>query len=508
MPESEDKPASAEDPPKENREKRGSGKNDDAPTASAERKPIRRLHIAANVATQITLGIALFGIVNYLNFRHHTRWDLSSNQKYTLSEDTAGYLGNLDQKVHITMAFLSNSKIYQNLRALLDEYRRLSGGKISIDVFDPARDRNRAAAVTDKYKRKPFEKSTVIVEFDGKQIDITEDEMLDANGRIFRGEDALTSALVAATEEGRKKVYLITGHGALRQVDKRTALQELRDLSETQFFQVETLDLTDVSEVPDDADAVVVINASLDFSQRDIDMLRRFRDSDRGSLLFLLNPAGDTPQLYDFIAEYGIAPQKDRVLDASSAGVKDFNVQGIFLPGSPITQSLGRSSTTFPGKTCSLIVKENDDELIKKGLGIIALVQANPRFWGETDFDAARPVLDPEDNAPPVFVAAAALQGVTEDLRLRLESSRMVVVGNGNLLDPDNLTRSNTAFILSSLNWILKRENLIGIPGKTQTAYQLEITPRQHQNMFTLSIFVLPGAAFCFALFMWSARRS
>ena len=480
-------------------------------TADADdAKPIRRSQIAINVVAQIFLALLIFGLINYLNFRHHKRWDLTENQKYTVDEQTVGFLSTLDDDVKITMAFLSNSKIHQNLKALLEEYRRLSNGKIKLDVFDPTRDTNKATEVAQKYKML-LEQSTVIIDIGGKTKTITEDQMIEDDGRLFRGEDAITSALISATEGGLKKVYLITGHGQLRRLDKRTALDELRDLSENLFFAVETLSLADVPKVPEDADALLIMGATLDFSEREIGMIRNFWEGDNGALFVMLSPEDErsrTPNLRLLLREYGIDPQPDRVLDANGAGIKNFDVQGTFMEGSPINRALVGSTTTFLGQTCSLRILKDDQELANRGLGIIALIQASNRYWGEYDYTADNPVLDPSDNAAPVYIAASVEKGATADLKIKLKTSRMVVVANSGLLDADRLTGSNVNFVLSGLNWILDRESLIGIRPKTATAYKIEITASQHTRMFRLAIFILPGIAFAIGLMVWSIRRA
>ena len=150
----------------------------------------------------------------------------------------------------------------------------------------------------------------------------------------------------------------------------------------------------------------------------------------------------------------------------------------------------------------------DDEALTKQGIGIIALVQASEQFWGEVNFDEPRPTFDEDDAPPPVYVAASIEIGATEDQRLRLETSRMAVIGNARLLDPDVATATNADFVTSAINWVLDREELIGIPPKTATSWQLALTGVQHQNMFYLVNFVLPAAVFCVALVMWSMRRA
>ncbi|MEM0895342.1 MAG: Gldg family protein [Verrucomicrobiota bacterium] len=476
------------------------------PGKKPARRGLSRWPIAAHVVAQVVLAIVLFGIVNYLSFRHFQRGDLSANKKYSLSVETESFLASVDRPVAVTMSFLNNSVIRDNLNALLERYREMSQGMITIDDLDPSRDRNRANEIENKYKLRLTE-NALILEVDGRIKTILESEMMDGEGRFFRGEDAVTSALIAALEGDPKKVYVVAGKGTLMQFGNRTALDLLGEVSESQFFEIEYLTLSEVRSVPDDASALLFLGLEVDLTAPELEMIRDYWASDRGSMIVLLDPASDTPVLDGFLAEHGLTPRGDRVLEATGLGTKNFEVEGAFLPGSIVNRHLANLTTILPGITTSLKVGD-DEELTKRGIGIIALLQAGSRFWGEANYGDPQPMLDDEDTAPPVYVAAAVEIGATEDLRLRLETSRMVVVGNSRLLDPDVATATNAAFIASAINWALDREELIGIPPKTATSWQIVLTPVQHQNMFNLVVFVLPAIVFSIALVMWSARRT
>ena len=104
------------------------GDNDPKP-GDAPHQPIKRSNIAVNVTVQGICAFLLFVMVNQLAMRPggHKRWDLSAAKKYSISEDTKAYLERLDNKVTLTMAFQSDSKIRNQLKTLLDEYDRLGG---------------------------------------------------------------------------------------------------------------------------------------------------------------------------------------------------------------------------------------------------------------------------------------------------------------------------------------------------------------------------------------------
>src|SRR3954469_25991746 len=92
-------------------------------TAPARKpRPLRRFGIGVNVGFQLLLCIVLFGIANYLGYRHFLRLDLTPNGDYTLSDSTEGYIRKLSKDVEITVVFMRDSPIMQDVRSLVDEF--------------------------------------------------------------------------------------------------------------------------------------------------------------------------------------------------------------------------------------------------------------------------------------------------------------------------------------------------------------------------------------------------
>ena len=482
------------------------------PSEGAE---IRRVNIGLHVAAQIFLAVLLFILANYLSYRHHGQKDLTEDKRYTVDENTARYISNLNQDVNITLAFSKGSKIYPQLDALLDQYEELSGGRVKVERFDPGREKSRALAFSDE-KKIPLKGNQVILDFNGRKKVITEAEMLAEDGRLFFGEDVITSRIIGATQGGDQKVYFLASYGGLELVKGRTALDQLKALAGLQFANVEMLSLADVNEIPYDADALVLLNPDKDLEPRDVDLIQEYWEGrgEGGSILVMLNPATDTPRLDRFIDRLGVTRRDDRVLHTINSVVNprpEFRVQGRFLAGSPITKNgLTGTVTTFNGMTCSLEIASDDPELTQEGIRALPLVEATDRFWGETRYDTGEvPVFDAsEDRAAPLYVAASVERGGIQDAPVRGDASRMVVVANGTLLDPDTASGANVDFFLSSLNWALDREELIGITPKRATTYSIEMDEKQTKRTFWLAVILLPGLVFGAAAMMWRVRRA
>ena len=97
--------------------------------------------------TGVVLAVVLLFAVNMLADRTlgPARIDLTENRLFTLSEGTRRILANLDEPVTLRF-YLSRRELErvpgvggyaERVRALLDEYRRLSGGKLEVRVIDP-----------------------------------------------------------------------------------------------------------------------------------------------------------------------------------------------------------------------------------------------------------------------------------------------------------------------------------------------------------------------------------
>ena len=98
-------------------------------------------------ATGVVLALVLLFAVNILAGRTlgSVRIDLTGNRLFTLSEGTRNILASLEEPVTLRF-YLSQGELGRapgiggyadRVRALLDEYERLSGGKVRVHVIDP-----------------------------------------------------------------------------------------------------------------------------------------------------------------------------------------------------------------------------------------------------------------------------------------------------------------------------------------------------------------------------------
>lgn len=493
-------------------------KTEPTPASAPASRPLRRWAISLNVALQVVLALALLILVNYASYRHFARRDLSPSNDYSLSETTETYLRKLNKDVNVTVISTRDSDIMRDTRALVEEYRRVKRSRIKVQEIDPARDFERAEDLKTKHGI-TLHGNGVLVSVNDRTRFITEEELVikgaggsrDMPSIDYRGEDALTSAIIGLIEGETHKFYFITGKSSASGRNLDGDLTALDALARSQNIEIAALNLTDVTTIPADASGLIFIGPKYDLSDRELTMIQTYWEGKRAALLVMLDPNGERPRFRSFLAANGVAPRSDRVLfaESTSAGPrKEFSVQAGFLEASPISKPFADASTKLSGQTQSLDVLTDSPELRARSIVVTPLMDATDRYWGEVDYLAPVPVIDSADTKAPVHVAASVERGFVADERLRVDSSRMVVVGNANQLDPSARLAVDQDFISASLNWMINRERLIGITPKRKQIFRIQITDDQRRRVFNVTAILLPGAALALGMLVWAHRRA
>ncbi len=478
----------------------------------------RRYGIGVNVALQVILALALFAGVNRLNYYHYWRWDLSPSHDYTLSPATLKYLDSLSRDVQIYIVFSRDSKVYEDVQPLLEEYNQHGRQRIKVRSIDPVRDIERAEQLKADTGLS-LAQNGVLVRCGSNKRFITEEELVvrekgtSTTKKVieFRGEDAITSALISVVEGRVRRFYYVVGKGSRSDAAQSDAYNATMELGRQQNFEVVQVNLSEISHIPTDSDGLFILGARYDLSEREVSMLNDYWQVKRAGIFIMLDPGGETSRLNAFLSANGVRPRGDRVLMAESTSTgpkKEFTVLGEFLKDVSFIRHLASSAITLAGQTESLELMEENTALKEQSIHIHPLILAAPRYWGEKQFLEELPIVDEEDTVPPIYVAASIERGAVNDETQRADTSRMVVVSNSTLLDKQTMLAVSHDFVAASLNWLMNRESFIGIPAKSKHSYRIQLTRRQHELIFWVTSITLPGIVLAFGFMVWASRRA
>ncbi len=502
------------------------------------------------ISLQIILLLSALIFLNYLSSQNPSRIDLTRTADFTLSTSTTNYLHSpeiADRQRAITWTLLHrrSSPFYRRTRALAEEYQRISGNQITLQVIDPLRSPDRTAQFCATYNltlvrdlllidARPSDKTPIITETStgspalNRHIAIAlTDEMvtyeigLDGQRRpaIYRGEDVLTASLIQATE-GKTKTLLHLADKSQNSTDP--AASPAAHLAATLRYQnigLVEANLAGLDKIPETIEGITIIAPEYDFTEPEISVLDEYWNRPRSATLILLHPTNPVPpRLRTFLRAKGVTPRNDRIIGKDQDRIIT-SVRGTFSSGIPFLKDLAGRSTTFEDPSSSLDVRESAPDLAIKKIAPVPLIEILSDFWGEKDFAATPESADSAENAaesydpirdtpPPLHLAAAVTRGAANDDRFAADTSRLVIIANSEFLNPENQRAENIDFLNSSVNWLLHRESFTGLSPRSIGTYKLPLLEPQVTFINRINLFFVPLAFLLLGATVYSTRRS
>jgi hypothetical protein len=486
-------------------------------------KGIGRFRIGFNVLVQLVLVLFLVALVNSFAFKHYTRWDLSRDQKYALSDKTKRFLDTLKGKMRITVFFSPSTPITADVQNLLTEYQYAGKGKIDVEHIDPDRNLSRAKELFDKYKVVTDE-SLLVLDYDGRNKTVKASEMadIDQSGMAvgegprvaaFKGEQAITSAMMDLVEGKKKILGYVTGHKEPPLSEATSPISVLKTFIENENIKFQELNLLDLDVIPADVKAVMIVGPLYDFSDREMKLLRDFWDK-QGRILLLLDPAANTPRLRGFADEMGVKMNDDRLMAFLRTGIQELaltrDVQARFLGDSPITKRLADARALFLGGTSSITVEP--ERVRAANTQVEQLIQAEKGYFAEKDYntdDQVKLQADAKQSNAPLTIGAAVEKGGSADQRFQVNSSRLVVVSNASFVQDNAITQDQQGldFISGSVNWLLSREQLIGIAPKVPKPLTFSLNEEALRRLRWFVLVFIPLVPAVIGTMVWWQRR-
>lgn len=491
-------------------------------TARSSISGFRRVQIGFNVLIQIAVVAFIVLMINAIAFKHFKRFDFTRDHKYALSQRTKQFLASLDKPVKLIVFMDEKDPLQSDVANLALEYKNAQPKYISLEQIDPFRNVTRAGEIQSKYKLQQQE-NVAILECEGRQKVITDEQMAEINPgnpmlqqapeiTAFKGEEAITSGLIEVTEGKKNAVYYVRGHGEPDLTASTSNLSSLGKTIQEEHVNLQTVNLLNVDSLPADAAVVMVLGPTYDFTEREAQLLTDYWNKG-GRILILLNPEVATPHLDALLDKVGITVDDDRLMAyAAIMGVTRLvtDAVGEFVGTGPITKGLAGVDTLMLGPTQTLTL--HPEKVTSANIKLEPLLQAKKGFWGETDYKNVTednlPKPDDKDKRDSLIIAASVEQNAVNDQRVKVPSARMIVNTNSRFIQNDALSDANASFFISSLNWLLAREQLIGIPPKTVKKYTLNLPEDQVQTIFWVSTMAVPGFFAVLGVLVWWRRRA
>ncbi|HEX9669783.1 MAG TPA: GldG family protein, partial [Thermoanaerobaculia bacterium] len=365
----------------------------------------------------VLLVAALLVIVNYFGGKYYQRFDWTETRLYSLSEKSRNVLADLDKDVEVVVFLSPQDELYEPTRELLRRYEAASP-RVRVRVIDPEKNPIEAQQLVRKYE---ITGASVVVASGGDKRVIDSSELAEmdfsalqmggeARVGAFKGEQAVTSAILQLAEGRKPKVLVTTGHGEARLDDVGArGLSIAQQLLGRDNFQIEEWSPVGKPAVPADTDLLVVAGPTGSFLPPELDILGRYL-AGGGRMLVLLDPTLGGAGLVDtglgrWLAGFGVKVGEDIVVDPGNT-LPFFGAESFFANrygDHPIVRPLAEGNLPV-----LFALARSVGEGAAAGFTATNLLETTDAGWGETNLAALERVAkDPADVAGPVPVGVA-----------------------------------------------------------------------------------------------------
>lgn len=444
-------------------------------------------HKVLHHLVNVFLVAAILAVVNYLGNKNFRDFDLTKEKRNSLTEQTAKVLEMVKGPLKLTL--FSKREEWGPILNILRMYQAKSQ-KISIDAVDTdlRPDLVKAKGITTN--------GTVIVNYNNKESSF-----------LMVDELSVTNALLKAVREEKTVLYFVTGHQELACADSSPeGISVLCEKLRAQNYEVKTLNLAEVKEVPRDANAVLVLGPITalfpDEAKRLEDYLTR-----GGSMFLALAPAFKS-ELYDNLTKlaepYGLRLGKDVVVDRTSTvqgGEATIPIISKYDEGHPITAGF-HFRTVFPLSSSVSTIEGND------AATLLAMTSPFPGSWAETNLkgvtEGTAKFDEKSDKKGPI-----GLIGVGEQVgKEGNPDSRFVLLGSSSFLVNAYQSQSgNSTLFLNAASWMLNDEGIISFNRPGTEEYPVILSAQHIQLIFVVSILLVPIIFFGAGIFVYRRRR-
>ncbi|MEM7049159.1 MAG: GldG family protein [Acidobacteriota bacterium] len=493
-------------------------------------------------SASLLLLVALLAIVNYFGWKYHQRFDWTATEIYSLSDKTKNVLANLEQDVEAVVFLNPVDPLFDSVEELLARYEAASS-RFSVRTVDAARNPLEAQTLAERFDLQSD--AIVLVRGDDRKIVLRDDlAEYDYSGvqmgrtaeiSAFKGEQRFTSALIDLEEQVSPKVLFTTGHGEI--VGGEIAgggLSALRRLLQDDNFEIEEWASLGQETVPEGTDLLVIAGPTSGFIPPETAMFSSYLEAGGRILLLLdpvLSPTGSGELLdiglEEWLAGWSVEVGRNAVVDPAAA-LPFYGAETLFVADygtHPLTRSVQDGGLAVLVSMARSVGAGESQE----GLRVTQLLETSREGWGETDLlnvekgagDLAGPVPlgvvveieaddSPADSGLDAGGEAVTGDGEGDELAAAAASGgRLVVFGDSDFVG-DGLLQArdaNVVLLIDTLNWLVERETLLGIPPKEPERVRLSMTGSQLAWTNALALLVLPGLGIIFGVLVYRRRR-
>ena len=445
--------------------------------------------------------VLVFGIIIAINVliralpREKTEIDITETKLFNISPQTKEVCEALDEDVTVYWV-VKDGQEDENLSVLLERYADLSS-HIQIKKLDPDGDLafiepftegatiyNNSLIVAGKNRYRYLDYYNYIFYYDYTDYYVTGEYALS-----FIAERSITSALSYIVSDNLTKLYIIEGHG------EAELTYNLKTQIESQNMEVQQINLLSYSEIPADADCILLNAPQTDISANDLRLLMAYLNEGGNMVLFTdLTTAGEAiPNVLKLASVYGMRRLEGIIVEGDEQHC---------LPVRPyyLIPDLQRHDITKPlaeNNYRVLLTLAQGIELTgaeDPGVKIAGLLQTSTAAYCKQGGYGSLSTYEKEseDQAGPFLLAAIAEKSVEGDRTASLTWITSTALENEQL--NEYVSGGNFDLILNVLGYVSGSEESISVHARSFQSAALTIPEGSAAALIACMLVVLPLA--------------
>ncbi len=442
----------------------------------------------------VTAAILLLNLIVAELPSEYTTFDVTSDQLYSLSEDTKTLVKEVEEDVSIYV-ITSEKQADTILDTTLKKYEGLNS-HIKVSYVDPAVN----PKFYTQYTSMGITQNSLIVESSkrSKVIDYSSIYQSEYDYTTYQsvmkgydGEGQITSAIAYVTTEEMPKMYMVEGHGELSFDSSFTLAIEKANI------EYETINLMNYEEIPKDAACVVVNAPTSDFSEDDTNKMLTYMEAGGDVLLISTYTGIDMPNYHKLLDFYGVSVTEGLVIEAG----QDYYYQDPFylLPEivySDITDSvLTNGGYVFVPYAQGLSITEKEE------VSAEALLTTSEESYMRSDVQSAASYTKQEGDVDGPFHLGIKCE--RDDSTAVIYSCESLFTENADLMVSGN----NSRLFSGTISQFASYDGSISIPVKSYSVTLLTIPQGTIVMIALITTVILPFSILAIGFIVWLKRR-
>ena len=451
----------------------------------------------------IVLVVVLNLVVNKLNITV----DLSSDKKYTLTEDTKKLAEGI--KDNIKLYYMCQEGNQQSsIEKVLEQYDGL--GNIEVIDKDPVVYPN----FSKQYTEDEIQDNDVIVVNESKENRskvVSSSDMLVTDMNYTTGgytstldaEGQITSALQSVTSENTVKLYYTSGHG---ETELNSSFTEILKKSNIESAELATLSQ---ESVPEDCNVLLINGPVYDFNEDEYNLISDYLKNGGKAMIFVnALPKKDMTNFYKLLSDYGVNVADGFVLDSEAALTQQNPTMFVGTSKShDITADLNSNSMAVVYASKGFTSQSD----VRSTLTVEPLLTTTDSAFCKVDANTTTLEKEEKDINGPFTVAAAITDKYAENTQGEGKATKIALYGTVNFNATDFISSNqfgNRSMILNSITWLTGGEtSTLAVPTRSLDMEQVTV-PEGDRVFFTvLLVVMIPLALLVIGFVIWYRRR-